>query len=255
MARHHFLFALSGGLGIALACGSSGSGDWSRKSYSGGASPADPDHYGALDGGFVVPPDRALQSVGITVTAATAEAAAAELRARAAALEAAASTEACQARLVDYGVPSAYGREAWQGTAEVRVDVVLKGLDGLQARMDAVDACQAALAPLLTGSDGVELDGGEGQAWVDRSRQLAIVVDDRHRFAGELLSRRAQRLAAVADASAAPQLHPEDQRCTATGEVSYGSRSLDGVELILGMSCRVLDPVIEVEQEAEAPPS
>lgn len=255
MARHHLVFALTGGIGIALACGSSGSDIYSRKAWSGGATPPDPDVYAALDEALVVPPDRAIVSVGISVKAPTAAAVAAELRRRAAALEAAAATETCQARLVDYSAPAPYGREHHHGAATVRVDMVLTGLDGLLARMDAVDACQAVVAAQLTDSEGEELDGGEGAAWVDQSRQLAVVVDDRHRFAGELLGRRAARLAVVADASAAPQLHPEDQRCTPTGEVTYGSRSLDGVELILGMSCRVLDPVIEVEQEAEAAPS
>ena len=51
----------------------------------------------------------------------------------------------------------------------------------------------------------------------------------------------------MASEDGAPQLAPEDLRCTATGDVTYGERRLSGVELRLGMSCRVVDPSVELE--------
>ncbi|MFT5680129.1 MAG: hypothetical protein ACI8RZ_001034 [Myxococcota bacterium] len=64
------------------------------------------------------------------------------------------------------------------------------------------------------------------------------------------LTQSAAKLTAVSDSSGAPQLHSEDLRGTPTGTVSYGNRRLSGVQLILGMDCRVV--VTETPEVAEA---
>ena len=249
MARHHLLFALTGGMGIALACGSGGSGSsdvFSRKSYSGGINVGDPAAYGALDLAYVVPPDRAVVRLEVVVTAETPELTAKELRARISATEAAAAEERCQARLMDYSPSVPYG-QGWRGNAELRVDVLLTGLDGVTARMDALDACLDSLRPLVTSDEGAVIGEDKGKVWLEHSLITELLVDDPHQHAPELLARRAGRLKAVASEDGAPQLAPEDLRCTATGDVTYGARRLAGVELILGMSCRVVDPSVELE--------
>jgi hypothetical protein len=255
MARHHLLFALAGGVGIALACGSGGSSDVysRRKSSSGGVSVGDPTAYGAMDQAYRVPPDRAVVRVDAVVTADTAALATKELRARIATIEAAAGEERCQAQLLDYGPPVPYG-DGWRGNAEVRVDMLLAALDGVPARMDALDACLARLRPVVTSDDGVDLPGKDGRVWVQHSHASELLVDDPGQHAEALLARRARSLSVLANDGAAPQLAPEDLRCTATGGVGYGERRLAGVELILGMNCRVIDPTVEIELGDEASP-
>ncbi len=237
MSRQNLVFALAGGLSIAMACGGGGSGDLLRGSYYGKESVGDSSDYAALDQAYLVPPDRAVIRIDAVATAPDAATAAAQIRARIAGVEAAAG-EGCPARVLDYQPARPYGDE-WRSEAELRVDVPLSGLETVAARMDALDACGAALAGVVTDSDGEE--DGDVRAWVGRSESPQLLVDDLHQHAGALLARRAADLAAVSDASAAPQLHPEDLRCTATGDVRYGSiRRLSGVSLALGMDCRVV---------------
>lgn len=237
MSRHNLVFALAGGLSIAMACGGGGSGDYLRGSYYSGESVGDASEYATLDASYTVPPDRAVIRIDAVATAPDAATAAAQLRARIAGVEAAAG-EGCTAQVLDYQ-PARPDGDEWRSEAELRVDIPLVGLESVSARMDALDACSAALAGVVTDSDGEE--DGDIRAWVGRTEQPQLLVDDRQQHASALLARRAADLAAVADSSGAPQLHPEDLRCTATGDVHYGSsRRLSGISLVLGMDCRVV---------------
>ncbi len=236
MARTQIIFALAGGLSIALACG--GGGDSFIRGYSSsGVSAGDAAEYSALDQAYLVAPDRAVLRVDIVAADPDAAAAGALLRSRVDGVVQAAGA-ACSARVLDYRPPTSGGGDTWQGSAEVRVDIPRAGLGDVTARMDALDACYAALTGVLTSSDGVEVS--KGRTWVTRSASPVLLVDDPQQHAAALLARHAERLAGVADASGAAQLHPEDLRCTATGAVDYGGRRLSGVQLVLGMDCRVV---------------
>jgi hypothetical protein len=247
MPRPHLLFALAGGLSIALACGS-GPGDIisSRGSDYGREHPGDAEGYGTLDQAELVAPDRAVLRVDVTVQAPDAATAAQQLRVHASAVEQSVAASPCTAQLLDYQPPAPAGRDAWRSAAELRVDIPLSGLDGVAARMDAIDACHTALAAALTDPEGEEIDGTVATAWAVRTAQPVLLVDDLQQHAGPLLARRAARLAVFAAEQGAPQLHPEDLRCTATGDVRYGQRRLSGVQLIVGMDCRIATPAADV---------
>ena len=240
--RRSLILPVAGGLSLALACGSGGSGEYDIRSGYGRSeteSAAPADAYGALDQGYVVAPDRAVIRVDIKVRDEDSVARRALLRSRADAVTAAVS-DTCAAQVIDYA-PAAEGDWEPRGSVELRLDVPLAALDSTLARMDALDACDAALAAVLTPADGKALDDGKAHLWVVRSAPV-LLVDDLQQHAPTLLARRAAALATVAGTPAAPQLHPEDLRCTPIGSVEYGARRLSGVQLSLGMDCRVAAP-------------
>lgn len=240
--RHPATVATATGLflGLALACGGmgSGSGDLSyRKTDYGGAPGAD--GYPELDRAYRVPPDRAVVAVTVRVDQPTAAAASAQLTAELDALVAATGA-ACAPELLDATPPTASrgytGDASWGATAEVRLDVDLRGLATTPERRTKLEACLAALDPSLTQDEWVK--SGAGTRMVVRSAPvLAVDQPEAHRDA--LLDRARARLTWAAQAGGAPQLQPGDLRCVPDGSVIVGDRRLSGVVLELSMPCRV----------------
>lgn len=220
-------------LGLALACGGLG-GDsaisYSRQEVAPGA-----EGYPALDQAFRVPPDRALVAVTIDVRQATVAETSSALTAEVTALEQALGIQ-CVATVLDYGPPTASGDQSRTATAEVRVDIDLRGLPGVTERREKIDACLAMIEPLLTPQEWKS--AGAGKRQVRRSAPV-LAVDSPEQHRDVLLERERPRLTWAAAATVAAQLHPLDLRCVLDGSVIVGDRRLSGVVLTLGMPCRI----------------
>ena len=218
-----------------LACGSGPVESYRRKAAPEPA-PGDPT---VLLGGTVVPPDRSLHAIALATTGPTPADATAQLRSDLDALEAAASEIAnCQVHLYGVRVPSRQSSE-WRTSAEAVLDVTLSEATSARDRWDLVAACEAAILPLVT--DGREDAGSQ------RTRKLTfndgvLVVDDLESYLPQLLAREAQRLSAAAEVTSAPQLHPDDYRCVATGEIRVLASTLSGIRLKAPLQCRVEEP-------------
>ncbi|MES2643992.1 MAG: hypothetical protein V4850_31170 [Myxococcota bacterium] len=224
-------------LGLALACGGlggSGRGDSFSSSTEREVAPG-AEGYAALDQAYRVPPDRAVVAVTIGVTAGSVAETSSALTTEVTTLEQALGTR-CTAAVLDYGPPTATGDTSWAATAEVRVDIDLRGLPGVSERRERIDACLASFEPRLTHENWKSYANSPRQV---RRSAPTLVVDapDQHRDA--LLERERTRLSWAAAATGAPQLHPEDLRCVPAGTVHVGDQRLSGVVLALDMSCRV----------------
>lgn len=186
---------------------------------------------------LLVPPDRALLRIEGWTRRGSPQAAAEALRQLQAQVQAVGP--ACTVELLDLGAPSPVGDELWQADLLARASVDLREAKTLEARAEAVDACVLALEPLRTTADGRE-DKGLGRTGLLLSAPL-LSVDRPEAHIPALLAAEAARLQAVGPAEA-PQLHPEDLRCTALPGVRVGERRLSGVALSLAMDCKVERP-------------
>lgn len=233
-------------LGFALACGVIGSGPDSLVDYRSSAytPPSGADAYPALDRAYRVPPDRASVAVTLQVREPEAAAAGSQLTSEIAAVTKGAG-DRCTAALQDASPPTPAGSAEWSASAEVRVDIDLKGLPTVEERRAKIDACLAGIDPLVTRDEWKKVAAGERQ--VQRSAPV-LSVDDPTRHRDALLDRARAELTWAAAAAGAPQLHPEDLRCVPDGIVHAGDARLSGVVLTLGMTCRVDD---EEEPEVE----
>ncbi|MDP2309837.1 MAG: hypothetical protein Q8P18_27710 [Pseudomonadota bacterium] len=222
-------------LGLALACGGLGGGRGDSYSYSERTVAPGADGYPGLDQAYRVPPDRAVLAVTINVAHESFASTASGLTTEVAALEQALGSH-CTATVLDYAAPLSSGSPQWTATAEVRVDIDLRGLAGVAERRGRIDACLATIEPLLTPDGWKSL--GTGNRQVRRSVPvLAVDAPEQHRDA--LLARVRTGLAWAAAATGAPQVHPDDLRCVPDGGVTVGDRRLSGVVLTLDMPCRV----------------
>jgi hypothetical protein len=232
------------GLSLSLACGGFGS-DSSRSSYGkrAGATTSSPEEYESLDQGYRVAPDRAIYAMTLHASAKTVAAAAALLTAEVAALETA-SAAACPSTWMDHAAPSGAGDE-WSTSAELRLDVDLRGLATVAERRARIDACAAAIAPRITDAWS---DVGQDRRYVGAAGPvLTVDQPDLHRDA--LLERVRARLSWAAAATGAPQLHPTDLRCVPDGTVNVLDRRLSGVQLGLSMPCGASAPRLTVAAE------
>jgi len=235
-------------LGLALACAGVGSGDvgsgdsYRSSSYREPAPGAE--GYTTLDHSFRVPPDRALVAVTVGVSQPSFAETSAALSAEVANIQAA-LTGPCTTTLMDASSPDQDGT-TWSASAELRVDIDLRGLPGVAERRTRLDTCLAALDPLLT-TEWKKIS--VGTRIVQRSAPL-LSVDDPEQHRDALLAQAAASLAWAAGAAGAPQLHPTDLRCVPRGTVTVGDRRLSGVVLELDLPCRVYLPE---EDDAPAP--
>jgi len=226
-----------------LACGS-GPLERSVRDYS-KAQPPDHDPT-ALHGRYTVPPDRALLPVRVRVEAPDPDGPSEQVRSELDALSTAVSDlPPCTLLVQDYRPPSRSGDD-WVAEAWATLDIDLSQLTTPAERMERIDQCRGAVLPRTT-RYAEEVEG------TDNERSLSIgsytlMVDAPEAHIEQLLKRRARTLQAVTP-PLAPQLHPEDYRCVPTGEVKVGARSLAGVVLSLGQTCRVA--IDEPEPPAE----
>lgn len=233
------------GLGLAstLACGSSdGMSSYSSRSKT-AASTQGPESFEAADRGYVVPPDRALMRVRISAEGEGGAAARGALSGGIADVQAAARSGGCAATIAEYTTPRPGGWDGWKGNAELRVEVDLREATDVAARIAAVDACLGSIAELA------EREGEDVQADIALSG-LMYSLDDPDGHAAALWARHGSRLARVSAAAGAPQQHPEDLRCTTTGEVSITARSISGIGLALDVSCRAVTPPSDAVADA-----
>lgn len=192
---------------------------------------------------FTVPPDRAMHALTLRATAPDPQKATDLLRADLAAVEKAlADLPRCRVQVDRYDAAAPWG-DAWAVDLAAGLDVDLGGTTTVTERMDRLDACRLAVLPVLPLE---EEELSDERHHVATLGEAILVVDDPHAHLGALLARRAARLAAVT-ATAAPQLHPEDQRCVPSGAVQLGGRTLAGVVLELELACRI-------DADAPAPP-
>lgn len=224
-------------LGVSLACGGlggSGRGD-SYSSYGEREVVPGADGYADLDRAYRVPPDRALVALTVNVHASSVTQTSSLLTTEVTTLEDTLGTR-CAATVLDYTPPTAMDTTWWSASAEVRVDIDLRGLAGVSERRGRIEACLAALDPLLTPASWKSI--GDSPRQMRRSPPvLAVDAPDQHRDA--LLERARTELAWAASATGAPQLHPEDLRCVPYGTVRVGDKRLSGVVLTLDLPCRV----------------
>lgn len=233
------------GLGLAstLACGSSdGISSYSSRSKT-TASAQGPEPFEAADRGYVVAPDRALMRVRVSGDGESGAAARGALKSAMDAVQQAAKAGGCAATVAEYTTPRPGGWDGWKGSAELRVEVDLREAPDVGARIAAVDGCIGPIAEL---SDRE----GDGQHIDVAMSGLMYSLDDPDGHAAALWARHGERLARVSAAAGAPQMHPEDLRCTTQGNVSVVSRSISGIGLELDMGCRSVTPPADAVVDA-----
>lgn len=230
------------GLGLVLACGGLGGGGRSGFSEYSGAryEPQSAEGYAALDAAYVVAPDSAAVAVTVEVQQATVALTSASLTSEITALEAAVSGQ-CIATVLDASPATRHGDGDWASSAEVRVNVDLRGLPGVAERRARIEACLAPIEPLLTPDGWSDLKTGVGRRHVRRS-DVTLLLDSSESHRDALLKRAITAMNWSATAGGAPQLHPEDVRCVTHGAVAVAARRLSGLVLTLDMDCRLAGP-------------
>ena len=187
-----------------------------------------PDLYEAYDQGLVVPPDRALVSVGLTARGGDAPAMLAAVQSEIERVKTAAKAGGCSASVEQYLPLRRMGDIEWRAEAQLRVELDLREVGEVSARMRALDTCMVALASLTNG----EFSGFQVS-------EPLFSIDDPDGYAVELWRRHAERLARVAQPTPAPQLRPQDLRCASNGVVSVRARSIVGLLLALDLECHM----------------
>ncbi len=216
-------------LGVACA---SGPYDSIRSKYETDPVAIDPT---VLHDALVVPPDRALASVRVQVSATSSELAAAALRTAADRVRAAVP-EPCSVRIVDYSPPVHGWDDEHRATADLIVDVPLIGLGEVADRMARLDACWSPVQAQL----GTFETKDQPTVWV-HARPPELVLDHPVAHLPAALARRADDERSLRAATIEP-LVTTDRVCRPTGEITIRATTLAGIALVPTISCDVSEP-------------
>ena len=209
---------------VVFANEPAGSDYWSRGIEVGpDASPFEAD----LHGRYVVAPDRALVRVTLSTQGRTRGEAAGRVRDAANELrETLADEGRCVAEVADYETPRR-NEEQWSGSASLRYDIELGGLDTVAARFARVEHCMERFSAIGANLSDVRFSVSDPLVTID--------APGRHR--AELLERELRALREVAQVAGPAAYDPDAMHCASRGQVSILERSLRGVALGIDLAC------------------
>lgn len=184
---------------------------------------------------LVVPPERALLPVEVTVTHQSYEHAASEVRRVRAEIEGLLGPHTLL-RTHDYTPPTSGDGTTYRAWIALEVEVDLRGLSEADQRMDRLDA---VLGRLLS---EIHSEAPLRKKWTPKTSaapnhgalHFDLYAPQEHRPA--LLAQVASLLEGLPEASPAAQWDPSALTCVSTGEVRVCSRRLGGVTLELDLS-------------------
>lgn len=203
-----------------------------------------------------VPPDRAFVPIEVEIVHKSFEKAAKEVRAAVErTLLSVRDFDYCSVNLHDYDPPRPSG-DLWIAVGALRADIHLGGINDVSERMDRLDNCLRSWR-----TNASVRDRGKDKVLKPGTRlflgEPVLVIDDPASHRETLLKSWATRLEAAASGVSAPQWHPTDLRCVASGIVRVTERSISALRLELEVQLEVLHPVREaptVDQISCPPP-
>ena len=203
---------------------------------------------------FIVPPDLAVITIGLSTTQPSFAASTQLLQDKAELLLAKITEgEGCVARGLDYRQPiqpvGQYFRwDADQYTSQIDVElnIALDGLASVTDRIQRLDDCVQRIPQFAN------KDTKKEEAIAVALSPVLFTLRDSSVYRDELLQKRFAPLQAVADAAQAPgQFRASQTQCTSNGEVMIVARSLSGVELDVNFECTRFGSDGEESGEAE----
>lgn len=182
---------------------------------------------------LAVPPDRALVRVDVSMKAEAYAGARTDTQSVAQqVVDKIAAVDGCTASIEESMTPHATGTKEWTGSAIVRLDASLEGLNSLGERTARVDACVEPLHSLRE-AGGETMDRAEirvGAPW------YTLDQPSQHRTA--LLRAALAPLAEVAELEdTPPQFDALATKCTSEGRVSIVDRSATEIGLTVDLTC------------------
>lgn len=184
---------------------------------------------------LVVPPERALLPVEVTVIHQSYELAASEARRARTEIEGLLGPHT-QVRIHDYTPPASSDGVTYRAWIALEIETDLRGLSEVEQRMDRLDAVLGRLLSQIFSEAPLR------KKWTPKTSASAnhgalhydVYAPQDHRPA--LLAQVASLLEGLPEASASPQWDPSALCCMSTGDVRVRSRRLGGVTLELDLS-------------------
>lgn len=182
----------------------------------------------------VVPPERALLPVDVVVTHQSYSQTASELRRARAEITGLLGPHATL-RTKDYSAPTSHEGSTYRGLINLEVEVDLRGLADVDARMDRLDAVLGRVLQEIHHEAPVRKKWSPKTSAAPQHGNLWFDVYDLPSHRPALLSKLAERLAGLPGASDSPQWRPAELACVSNGEISVRGRKLSGITLQLDL--------------------
>lgn len=182
----------------------------------------------------VVAPERALLPVDVVVTHQSYSQVSSELRRARAEIQGLLGPHATL-RTKDYSAPTSNDGSSYYGQINLEVEVDLRGLEDIDARMDRLDAVLGRVLQQIHRQAPVRKKWTPKNSAAPQHGNLWFDVYDLPSHRPALLTKLAERLAGLPEASGSPQWRPQELACVSTGEISVRGRKLSGITLQLDL--------------------
>jgi len=182
----------------------------------------------------VVAPERALLPVDVVVTHQSYSQVASELRRARAEITGLLGPHAAL-RTTDYSAPTSNDGSSYRGMLSLEIEADLRGLGDVDARMDRIDAVLGRVLQQIHREAPIRKKWTPKNSASPQHGNLWFDVYDLPSHRPALLSKLAERLAGLPEASNSPQWRPEELACVSNGEISVQQRKLSGITLRLDL--------------------